>query len=480
MAIIIIGLIFYWQIRYNVIYADFPSGSGSLPKVEIIVHIDNIPTIIRGAFVDKLYTEWAPNIAYAASARIAAGIVYNLPTKNGWSSGSVKLKNTPFEVDFILKRLKLKDTSIEKFNVFVDTAREINLNLSGSGKSDLLKLDWASFNGLTSQLLCIYDTISKTQDIVKIEGQSGADPRYLSSSKLSFFWPFETPAGSNRFTLSTNTSHGDLWMRMPAGPDVIDSLPYKAQIKFSHAKSLSTEASKAAYNARVANNEEKRAQNALKLAYEALDTYYITGERLDHPAESDFLKDQYFKAKDAFKKINIKAACFRGAEHTATIRAKNATNDSINTSIEAILAARTDKDFQNSSPQNSSPQKSSVIGLDIFCGITGYSEEDVDKFIESFIKRTFHYLKAYWPYIIIFLFFVLILIIICQILVNLKKKNLDFIKKIEDKLQTLPYGRYLSKFIIRLIYFLGYLSPVDLIWAVSWFFLYIGYFKDMD
>jgi cAMP phosphodiesterase len=95
---------------------------------------------------------------------------------------------------------------------------------------------------------------------------------------------------------------------MPAGTNVIDSLPYKAQMKFSHAKSLSTEASKAAYNAWVANNEEKRAQNAIKLAYEALNTYYITGESLDHPAKSDFLNDQYFKAKDDFKKINNKAA----------------------------------------------------------------------------------------------------------------------------------------------------------------------------
>ena len=81
--------------RYNVVYAeDWPSGSGSvlheaahagvkfpIKKVEIIVHIDNIPTIIHWAFVDQLYNEWGLNIAYAACARIAAGLIYKLPSK---------------------------------------------------------------------------------------------------------------------------------------------------------------------------------------------------------------------------------------------------------------------------------------------------------------------------------------------------------------------------------------------------------------
>ena len=94
--------------------------------------------------------------------------------------------------------------------------------------------------------------------------------------------------------------------------------------------------------------------------------------------------------ENAAKKVNIKAAYIRGVAKTAAARAKLATNDSIEASIETVIAARTDKDLQISSPK-----RSSVIGLDIFCAITDYSEEDVDKFIESFIKRTFHYLKVY-------------------------------------------------------------------------------------
>lgn len=137
-------------------------------QVQILVDIDNIPTIIHGSFVNKVYEEWGTSILYPLCIRLAGDLIYKVPSKKAWSAGSVGLKDT-FDVDYLVKRLKFKTTSKSKsiiINDVVDAVREINLSLSESGKSDLLKLDRFSFTSLTSPPLDYkLDKNYKTQDI---------------------------------------------------------------------------------------------------------------------------------------------------------------------------------------------------------------------------------------------------------------------------------------------------------------------------
>lgn len=525
-AIIITGLILYWQIQHNIVYAtERPSFffKGYHPtQVQIFVYIDNIPTLIHGTFVDALHSTYGNDITFAVCSRLGGGLIYKINNKKAEYSGAIGVMDTPFEVDFLINRLKIKARS-NMVSVLVDGAREIALNLSRSGNSDLLNLDRASFNGLTSFLINTpnYDELFRTKNILKIRGVhpdiKGREG--LISSQLTGFWTFNPPMGANRFIVKPETILKDT--SMTAGTNIADSLTKKAEIKYSFAEFLSAEAKDTAYKAEVAKNRAKGAQRAYAVlaAVASKDARELIRESnwlylyRSHNAHPCYRENRNFRAKIEESKIKFLAETAARSAKMAAFAKNDAKADASNarilsaasdkatdtaqialdaaikaTKVAATIAAANKANSTNpvSTPSldqtNSSTKGATVVGLDLFCATTGYTEEDVEKFIESLIKTTFHYLKIYCPYISIILWFVCILIITCQILVFLKNinKNLDFIQNIEEKVKTPPYERYLSKFIIWLINFLGNLSPVYLKWAVSYFFLYIGYFKDMN
>lgn len=551
-VLIIIGLILYCQIKYNIIYADrddpsppgdgyiltksdfpyvpagpaptpdapgpilnpetvthilYPSGTfkGSYksvlnPEVKIIVYIDQIPTIIHGTFVNQSYNEWGPIYAYSAITRIVAGLISNLHLKKAWVNGTLSGPDT-FDLDFLIKRVRLKNTADKKLNVFVDTAREFVLNLSETGNSRLLKLDQNTFNDLCRELpIKLTFEKRKTYVIAKILGHPILDPRGLNSSNLSSYWNFKTSNGFNRFTISPQLIHGDYLM--PSGTYINNSLLYKAQAKFSESKVLNALAILAQIKTIEPNRIEKETEIAADIAYEKSIRFKTVKDMVILGNYSDYKKNVWNHAHQ-------KAVIFRGEERVALSKARTAFKVSENASVEAVLAAIPGKEVELFSPN-----KNSVIGLDILSYLSGYSKKDINKFIELLIKIILHYLKANWWIISIFLFFILFIIILCKFLVFLKKINPDFIQKIEDKVKTLPYVRTSSKFILELCFacnpvlrskylytdstnstlrsgaqtdsiallinYLGNLPFKNLRWAVSFFFLLNDYLKIMD